>query len=280
MKYKRINDVLPFNKIGESLSFGDAMLLKQNIPFTHRTTNKNGINKQIGHARHLTKVHHDIESFFSILSTIGHKERYGNILQDDKRVEQLINIYTTIHQKYAFTDTLYALRSWDHYAYSHSFDVFILGTCLAQALSLKNLEVIALGYLFHDIGKIKTPQHILHKPDKLSPAEFDTIKAHTFDGEAILYALKQSHIAKYARSHHERLDGSGYPDGLFAEQLSPEMRILQLVDVYSALTLDRPYRQAMSAQDALAILINDKDRFDQTMLQQFIKIININPFTN
>lgn len=215
--------------------------------------------------------------FLDTLSLIGHEHRLGKILNQDKDVKFLINLFVSFHKKYSFMDVLYSLKVWDHYTFIHSFDTFILGTMLAKKHGLTNLETVALGYLFHDIGKITISPELLNKQRKLTRSEFEKIKKHTIKGEAILRSFGQYQIAHLARSHHERLDGSGYPDQLFGRKMTKELKILQIVDVYSALTLKRSYKAEMSAPEAIQILLRDDKLFNSELLLSLIDSLKIYP---
>ena len=117
------------------------------------------------------------------------------------------------------------------------------------------LEELRLGCLLHDIGKVAVPDSILLKPERLSVEETDMVRQHPLTGEKICAPLKSlRHILPMIRHHHERMDGSGYPDGLSGEEIPLKARILQIADVYDALIKDRPYRGALSSEEALEIL--------------------------
>lgn len=118
-------------------------------------------------------------------------------------------------------------------------------------LSKNNLDVLSRAAAFHDIGKINVPDEILGKPGRLSKEEFDIIKKHPEDGEHIISNtfLKEASIP--IRQHHERLDGSGYPDGLKGNEICLEAKIIAAVDTYDAMTSDRPYRKGMEPRVAL-----------------------------
>nr|WP_283248116.1 HD domain-containing phosphohydrolase [Bacillus sp. FJAT-50079] len=176
-----------------------------------------------------------------------------------------------MHTKNNFINIIYALKYWSLDVFVHSFDTFILGTMLAKKHEIPNIESVALGYLFHDIGKLKVYRELLDKKTKLTYIEFEMIKQHTIEGETILQSFNQGHIAHFARSHHERINGSGYPDRLTKEELSTDLRILHIVDVYSALTLKRPYRDAISSREALQIMLRDQHLYDRDLLFSFIE---------
>lgn len=126
------------------------------------------------------------------------------------------------------------------------------------ALSPKELDLLKKGSMLHDIGKIGIPDKILNKPGLLSNEEFEIMKTHTIIGEKIISSLKSLEAVRpIIRHHHEKLDGSGYPDGLDASQIDIYTEIVAIVDIYDALTMDRPYRQAMSEEQAFKILDTD-----------------------
>jgi len=119
--------------------------------------------------------------------------------------------------------------------------------------TLKGLEAAAL---LHDTGKIAVPEHILNKPGKLTPAEFEKMKRHAPIGAAILSSIEFPYpVVPIVRHHHENWDGSGYPDGLKGPEIPLGARILSVVDCFDALTSDRPYRQRMTEQEALKIIV-------------------------
>lgn len=129
---------------------------------------------------------------------------------------------------------------------------------LGRRLGLSQQDREALywaGYL-HDVGKIATPAHILAKPGSLTETEFEVVKQHTVRGYDLLSHVSPAFegIAEGVRHHHERWDGTGYPDGLAREETSLFGRILGVVDVFEALTSDRPYRRALAEEEAAAMV--------------------------
>jgi putative nucleotidyltransferase with HDIG domain len=112
-----------------------------------------------------------------------------------------------------------------------------------------------IAALLHDIGKLSIPNHILDKPGKLSVQEFNTIKSHTYYTKLILGKIQgMEDIANWASNHHETLRGTGYPEGLGAEQLCHNSRIMAVCDIYQALTEARPYRDSMTKEKAFSII--------------------------
>jgi hypothetical protein len=161
----------------------------------------------------------------------------------------------------------------------HTRRVAQLAVEVGQELGLRGarLRGLAVAALLHDVGKLQVPDAILCKAGPLTPAEFAVIKRHPGDGEQLL-----THIGGFAeelalvRGHHERLDGSGYPDGLRGGELSLEVRILGVCDVYDALTSERVYRRAYGQAQALAILDRGRDSvFDSGVLDALSRVVGM-----
>ncbi|MES1254948.1 MAG: HD domain-containing phosphohydrolase [Acidobacteriota bacterium] len=134
---------------------------------------------------------------------------------------------------------------------------------MGEAMGLAADEVGALhrgGYL-HDVGKVGIPDAVLLKPGKLTPVEFEVLKQHTVIGDRLCGELRSLHrVRPIVRSHHERLDGSGYPDGLRGDEVPLLAQIISVVDVFDALTTERPYKAAWSRGQAIEELHNDVRR--------------------
>jgi putative two-component system response regulator len=131
---------------------------------------------------------------------------------------------------------------------------------LADKLGVPDDLKVALrrAGIVHDVGKVAVPDHILLKPGPLDPEEWKIMKQHPLIGERICSPLKSfRHVLPIIRQHHEKLDGSGYPDGLKGEEITLTAQIIQTVDIYDALTTDRPYRKALSPKEAFAIIYSE-----------------------
>ena len=129
--------------------------------------------------------------------------------------------------------------------------------------------------LLHDLGKLSVPEAILRKPGHLSTAEFALIKKHPVDGERILLDISESFrdIATGVRSHHERWDGKGYPDGLKGEDIPLIGRVLAVVDVFEAVTSHRPYRAPMTREEALSLIrAGSGSHFDPQIAAAFLTV--------
>jgi len=151
----------------------------------------------------------------------------------------------------------------DKYTGMHCERLSTYSIALGQALGLLRHEQLALyrgGYL-HDIGKISIPDAILFKRGLLTEEEWQTMRQHTIRGEEMCRPMKTlALVLPIIRSHHERWDGSGYPDGLQGEEIPLLARILQIADIYDALTTARPYKPAFSHEHAIEIMIEEGQR--------------------
>ena len=137
-------------------------------------------------------------------------------------------------------------------------------------------EKITLAGLVHDIGKIGIKESILMKKDRLTDEEYTHITAHSVIGEHILRpAIEDEEILKMVRHHHERFNGTGYPDGMTGESIPLGARILSVADIYDAMTSDRPYRKAMKPEVAIAELKKESGHmFDPRVVEAFFHIVS------
>ena len=167
-----------------------------------------------------------------------------------------------------------ALDAKDPYTHGHSMRVTMYSMILAKKLNLDDtmLEEIETAGLLHDIGKIGIPQSILCKPGKLTDEEFEVMKSHPEQGEKMLKDIKKlTLISNWLRTHHEKWDGSGYPNGLKGEEIPLSGRIIALADTYDAMTSDRPYRKALSHEIAIdEIKRCAGTQFDPVLAQLFV----------
>ncbi|MCR5672249.1 MAG: HD-GYP domain-containing protein [Lachnospiraceae bacterium] len=142
-------------------------------------------------------------------------------------------------------DMLHNMRQYDDITFMHSMNVALICNVFAKWLGLaaNDVETLTLGALLHDVGKLKIPDNIIKKPDKLSPAEYNIIKTHSLQGYNILKDKNvDENIRQIALMHHERCDGSGYPLGVTGEKITNYAKIVAIADVYDAMTAARIYR--------------------------------------
>jgi putative two-component system response regulator len=170
-----------------------------------------------------------------------------------------------------------SIEAKDPYTEGHCDRLSKYSVSLAEKLGLPEDLRVALrrGGLVHDIGKLTVPEHILLKPGPLTPEERKIMEQHTIAGERICAPLKSfRHVLPIIRHHHEKWDGSGYPDGLKGEQIPLTARILQITDIYDALTTDRPYRKALSPEKAFAIMREEVKRgwWDWSIFDEFVAV--------
>jgi HD-GYP domain-containing protein (c-di-GMP phosphodiesterase class II) len=171
-----------------------------------------------------------------------------------------------------------ALDLRDHDTEGHSRRVADFSVRLATRLALKDPELADLrrGALLHDIGKIAVPDSILLKTGDLTQAEEKIVRQHPIRGKEFMEQIEFLRPAIHVPySHHERWDGSGYPQGLTGKDIPLAARIFAVVDVWDAITSDRPYRKAMGATEALEIILEGKGtQFDPEVVDAFLKLLS------
>ena len=165
-----------------------------------------------------------------------------------------------------------AIEAKDHNTHAHLRRVQTYALQIGRDLGLSDAELDAIraAAMLHDIGKLAVPEHILSKPGRLTPEEFDRMKIHPVVGAEILNRVHFPYpVVPIVRSHHEKWDGSGYPDGLAGEAIPIGARILSVVDCFDALTSERPYRQAMTPAEGMNYLKAESGRsFDPRVVRE------------
>ncbi|AEH51768.1 HD domain-containing phosphohydrolase [Pseudothermotoga thermarum] len=170
-----------------------------------------------------------------------------------------------------------ALESYDKYTKGHSENVARYSSIIAEKMGLPREDIRKLYWagLVHDIGKIFVPQHILNKNGFLDPQEYELVKLHPVKGYEWLLAADLPEIAVIVRHHHERYDGKGYPDGLKGEDIPLLSRILCVADSFDAMTTDRPYRKALTLDQAKEELLRcSGTQFDPKIVPIVLEIID------
>jgi putative two-component system response regulator len=205
------------------------------------------------------------------------------------RHELLARVHSLLRLK-QFTDELdnaetvlfslaLSIEAKDPYTEGHCERLSKYAVVVGEKLGLPEDLRVALrrGGLVHDIGKLAVPESILLKPGPLTPEERKIMEQHTIAGERICAPLRSfRQVLPIIRHHHEKQDGSGYPDGLKGEQVPLTARILQVTDVYDALTTDRPYRKALSQEKAFEIIREEAKRgwWDVAVVNAFETIVH------
>lgn len=170
-----------------------------------------------------------------------------------------------------------SIEARDSYTAGHSYSVANISMDIGRMLELpeKEIEILRMGSLLHDIGKIGVPDQILNKTGKLLVEEFNRIKEHPVKGEEICKNLRlDSRTIDIIRHHHEKLDGSGYPDKLRGNEIDKLVRIVTVADIFDALTTKRPYHPAINNQNAFYILKQEgqKEKLDINIIN-YIEIL-------
>jgi HD-GYP domain-containing protein (c-di-GMP phosphodiesterase class II) len=174
------------------------------------------------------------------------------------------------------------IKHSDEYTAEHCLRVAIFSIALGRELGLRQDELEHLGMcgMLHDVGKIKVPSAILNKPGALTPHELRVMQSHASEGRKLLMSNQQVTAAAVdvAFSHHERLDGRGYPRGLDAPRIPYFAKIVAVVDAYDAINSDRPYSKGKSSLEALRILFEASgSHFDEELVKIFVRRIGIYP---
>lgn len=200
-----------------------------------------------------------------------------------KEVENLVDKMTesVLHNKDALVSLL-RIKNVDEYTYQHSMAVSALCISFAQTLDLDAVQTkqIGTGGLLHDIGKMKVPMEILNKPGPLTEREFEIMKRHVKEGELTLqqYTNLDPRCTCVTSHHHERLDGTGYPEGLKGEQISLFGQMAAIVDIYDALSSERCYKKAMAPTVALRKLFEWSPSYlNRELVEKFIAHLGIYP---
>jgi putative nucleotidyltransferase with HDIG domain len=192
------------------------------------------------------------------------------------RTQDQISHLGTVNKVYiaAIESLAHAVDAKDQVTHDHTRRVQDQTVRLARALAVENegeIQAIQAAALLHDVGKLAIPEHILNKPGRLTPAEFDIMKRHAPIGADILAVIGLPYdVAPIVRHHHESWDGTGYPDGLAGDRIPIGARIIAVVDCFDALTSDRPYRPRMNDRDAFQIVSDRRGKmYDPQVVDAF-----------
>lgn len=254
--------VITLNKILKLQSLEIAYVKVSSTPFATANYQKQ------------TNIFSDLiaQDFYNFLIKNNKNQRYSILLKDNEDFQFVTN-HALLNMNESVVNLLSALKSWDNCSYKHVLDVFVIAAQWMRYLGMTVSANDCYGLLLHDIGKIKVPRSILIKNQSLTNEEYEYIKMHTENGDCILKSLNFPNIVcDMAKFHHVRFNGTGYPK-TYPEVLDIRVKMLMIVDVFSALTLDRPYRKAYSFEDGLDILKMEADGFDKDLLQHFINFI-------
>ena len=200
-----------------------------------------------------------------------------------KNVDEIINeIINDVLNNNNILENLVSISIYDDYTMNHSLNVMMLSTVIARDknLNMREIKNLAMGCIFHDIGKTFIPIEIINKPSKLTNEEFETIKTHSEKGYEFLKNYTDLPVSSINISlcHHEREDGSGYPSKLLGSEIHLFSKIASICDVFDALTSDRSYRRAIPVNEAMEYLFSSGgDEFSIDTIKSFARSINVFP---
>ena len=176
------------------------------------------------------------------------------------------------------TSLAFAIDAKDHYTQGHSQNVARYSIALGRRLGLpgKDVEELRLAAILHDVGKIGIPERILHKPASLDSEEFEIMKEHAVLGAKILEPLRaMARVQKIVRHHHERVDGTGYPDGLKADTIPLASRIIAIADAFDTMVTERTYKRSRNRAEAIEELQRCAGtQFDKKLVKEFIEALS------
>jgi len=216
---------------------------------------------------------------FLVVKNLNRFDNRQEIAEDFiEQLRKMLSVGSSPQSLYEVVTSLSsALDARDHYTNGHSERVISYAKQIARELGMpmKHQEELVYLCLLHDIGKIGIPDHILNKPGRLTPEEFEIMKRHAEIGEKIISPIESLKSLKpLIRHHQEFYDGSGYPDGVRGEEIPLACRILAVVDTFDAMTTDRPYRKALPEEAAIAELRRCAGtQFDPMIVEVFIDIL-------
>ncbi len=227
-----------------------------------------------------------ISSFIDSFSSIVTSSITSRILIGDDRVATILKeILKKIENNTDILMAMIRLRSIDEYTYAHSVNVTVMGVAFAIKLGFNNTDIIrfGMGVLLADLGMTSFSSSILRRPSGLSKVEKEEIKKHPHHSIEFLKnnGIEDSLIEKIILQHHERYDGSGYPNGLKGDQIHSISKLFSIIDVYLAMISQRPQRAGIPPHLVLAdILKNSGTLYDPKMTKFFIKFIGVFPVGN
>lgn len=276
------------------------VLIQDGIPLTDRV-----INRLIDIGITFVYIEDELTKDIEINNIISDKVKYDSLktikeefihISDELRLKKSFNgdhlsknfskiIYSILEEIKENSDALSVLSDsyiYDSYIFTHSLNVTVYTLGLAMKLNFteKKLLEIGLGAILHDVGKLAIPKEILNKPSALTDEEYEMMKTHAKEGFDLLKNLPNISLltAHCALQHHERINGSGYPQKLIGEKIHPYAKIIGICDVFDAVTSNRVYRKAMLPHEGLELLYSGVGTlYDQEIIEAFKTTIAIYP---
>jgi HD-GYP domain-containing protein (c-di-GMP phosphodiesterase class II) len=217
-----------------------------------------------------------------LVKTVMQDARLGKAVELDKVSPVVENITASILRNASALLGLSYIKNKDDYTFLHSVSVctLLVAFCRSRKMDEETIYQAGIGGLLHDTGKALVPDHILNKPGRLTDEEFEVVRRHPRDGYEILSRSPEIGAIPLdiTLHHHERRDGTGYPDRQGGEQISELAQMAAIVDVYDAITADRCYHKGMPAAEALRKMYEwSKFHFNPTLTQEFMRCVGIYP---
>ncbi|MBW3567375.1 MAG: HD-GYP domain-containing protein [Proteobacteria bacterium] len=208
--------------------------------------------------------------------------RLGKSIETEDAKAVVSELITTISSNVNTALWLTNLRAQHEETAAHCLNTSILALAFARHLgySTEQLEEVGMGALLHDLGIARVPESIINKPGNLNEEEFEVVKKHPRDGFNVLKLTREipEGALDIVLHHHERVNGSGYPDALKDDEIREPVRVVAIADMYDSMTTDRAYRKAMSPQDALTSMHKRAEAdFGKRLMEEFIKCVGIYP---
>ncbi|HEY3489970.1 MAG TPA: HD-GYP domain-containing protein [Candidatus Deferrimicrobiaceae bacterium] len=218
----------------------------------------------------------------TVVNDVLNDVRLGKNVEGGKAEKVVNRMIDSIFRNMDALSSLTRIKGYDEYTFVHSVNVCVLSLALGRQLDLdrEEMQSLGVGALLHDAGKMRVPAEILHKPGKLTDAEFAEMKRHTIYSREILdLAADIPGEAKLvALQHHERMGGTGYPGGLAGEAISRSAQITAIADAYDAMTTTRVYSRPMTPPDGIRRIFElSKTDFNPIFAQRFIQCLGIYP---
>lgn len=243
---------------------------------------KRTLPRQVSVQEELVKARRIFSEANAIVNTVLLDCRMGKQVEVEKLEPIISSITGSIFRNPDAIISLLKIKQADKYTFQHSVAVstLLISFCRAMEVDREITELVGMGGLLHDIGKMKVPDRVLNKPGKLTESEFELMKKHVSYGCLILEnTANLSPISiSIAAEHHERYDGSGYPMGLKGDQISLYGQMAAIVDVYDALTSNRVYHAGIEPTEVLKKMLEWSGlHFNATLVHNFIRTIGIYP---
>ncbi len=248
---------------------------------TMRTVRTNSVAAQIGIEAEVVRARRIFEDGRDTVEEMFRDVRLGRTVDTEAAMPLVEAINDSVLRHPQALISVARLKTADDYTYLHSMAVAGLMSGLARQLGLPDAQVVeaAMGGLLHDMGKAVTPLDILNKPSRLTNEEMEVMRQHPLDGHRLLVAggVQNAVVLEIALHHHEKMDGSGYPNRLVGEEISLMSRMGAVCDVYDAISSDRPYKRGWDPAESLKQMASWKGHFDPVIFQAFVRRLGIYP---